>query len=88
MHEVFCFAVVMENSESDGKSQLFIAMKKRQKRRFIPILDAHKELFVRAVVRLNDACMFGRKSTFRPQERQVEHSFCRITGQGRGRWRV
>ena len=75
LHEVFCFAVVVENSESDGKSQLVVAMKKRQKRRFIPILDAHKELFVGAVMRLNDACMFGRKSTFRSQERQVEHPF-------------
>src|SRR5260370_42582797 len=71
LHEVLCFAVVAENSESDGKGQLVIAMKKRQKRRFIPILDAHEELFVRAVVRLNDACMFRRKSTLRPLDRQV-----------------
>ncbi len=69
LHEIFCFAVVVENSESYGKGQLVVAMKKRQKRRFIQILDVDKELFVRAVVRLNDASMFGRKSTFRPQER-------------------
>jgi hypothetical protein len=75
LYEVFCFAVVMENSESDGKGQPVVAMKKRQKRRFIPILDAYKEFFVRAVVRLNDACMFRRKTAFRPQERQVEHPF-------------